>query len=268
MTPVTPRPAVLDEIARFTVGRLADQKRALPPEKLLSEGTRRPQPFAAAFAQGAGPHVIAEIKRSSPSEGKIAPDADPVEIAGQYLAAGATALSVLTEPGFFGGDVEFLARIRKAHPGARLLMKDFVLDEYQLAQARYFGADAILLIVAMLDPDALVRLYRAARALGLETLVEVHDEAELEAASGLGATLIGVNNRNLKTMQVDLATSERLAPRAPRGATLISESGLGTRADLERLSSKGFHGFLIGTSFMRTGKPGAALAKLLAGSLA
>jgi indole-3-glycerol phosphate synthase len=259
------RPAVLSEIAEFTRKRVAEQKRVLPPGKLLEQArnARQPRPFAEAFGKP-GTHVIAEIKRASPSEGQIAPGADPVAVAQEYLSAGATALSVLTEPGFFKGDVEFLARIRAVAPEALLLMKDFVLEEYQLAQARFFGADAVLLIVAMLEPADLKRLFGQARALGLEALVEVHDDEELKAAAELGATLVGVNNRNLKTMKVSLETSERLAPLAPKGATLIAESGLSSRADLDRLAARGFHGFLIGTAFMKSGEPGRALGRLLA----
>jgi indole-3-glycerol phosphate synthase len=255
------KPAVLTEIAEFTRKRVAEQKKALPHEKLLSV-KRQPKPFAPGFKEP-GVHVIAEVKRASPSLGLIAPDADPVEVAREYLAAGARALSVLTEPQFFKGDVEFLARIRAEFPDALLLMKDFVLEEYQLAQARYFGADAVLLIVGMLEEEKLFELFAKARSLGLETLVEVHDESELEVATRLGARLIGVNNRNLNTMKVALETSEKLAPLAPKGSTLIAESGLSTRGDLERLGRAGFHGFLIGTAFMKSGEPGNALRRLL-----
>jgi indole-3-glycerol phosphate synthase len=258
------RPAVLSEIAEFTMARLQGQKRHVSPELLLEQArsARMPQSFSAAF-RSPGLHVIAEIKRASPSEGPIAPNADPVSVAREYLGAGATALSVLTEPGFFRGDVGFLSAIRKQETDARLLMKDFVVDEYQLAQARAHGADAVLLIVAMLSEKELALFFEKAHDLGLETLVEVHDEAEMKTASRLGAKLIGVNNRNLKTMEVSLMTSERLADLAPKGAVLISESGLSRLEDLERLSKLGFHGFLIGTSFMKSGTPGRALSRLL-----
>jgi indole-3-glycerol phosphate synthase len=257
-------PPVLAEIARYTRTRIAREMEALPRTELEKRAARarEPRPLREAFEQP-GLHVIAEIKRASPSEGPIAPDADPVAIAREYLAAGARALSVLTEPGFFRGNVEFLSRIRSEFPEARLLMKDFVLDEYQLLQARAFGADSVLLIVAMLEEEELSRLFNQAHALGFEPLVEVHDEHELEAAHRLGAKLIGVNNRNLKTMAVSLETSSRLVRLAPQGACLVAESGLSARADLDRLSKEGFRAFLIGTTFMKSGNPGKALAGLL-----
>jgi indole-3-glycerol phosphate synthase len=260
------KPAILDEIAEYTKKRVEDQKKHMPPERLLSlaRAARVPHSFVEPF-QKPGLHVIAEIKRASPSEGDIALDADPVETATQYLEAGATALSVLTEPHFFKGDVDFLATIRAEHRDARLLMKDFVLEEYQIAQARYFGADAILLIVAMLGEMTTKRLHKFAREMKLEVLVEVHNEVELKIAQRVGATLIGVNNRNLKTMEVTLATSEFLGKQAPKNATLISESGLSAKDELVYLQALGFKGFLIGTSFMRSGEPGQALKDLLEG---
>jgi indole-3-glycerol phosphate synthase len=258
------KPAVLSQIAECTKKRLAEQKKSMPPERLMAQAraARVPHNFAEAF-QKPGLHVIAEIKRASPSEGSIAPDADPVAVAREYLQAGATALSVLTEPEFFKGDVDFLSRIRAEEKDALLLMKDFVLEEYQVAQARFYGADAILLIVALIEETVLKRLFKLTRELGLEALVEVHNEAELKIAARLGAKLIGVNNRNLKTMEVTLRTSEFLVKQAPKGATLISESGLTAREELEYLKALGFKGFLMGTTFMKTGEPGLALKDLL-----
>jgi indole-3-glycerol phosphate synthase len=224
---------------------------------------RTPRDIEAAFRRPGGPHVIAEVKLASPSEGDIAPGADPVAVAGEYLAAGAAALSILTERDFFKGSPDYLRAIRARFPDALLLMKDFVVDELQLDIAREIGADAVLLIVALVGPERLPALLAAARERGLSVLVEVHDEAELAIAARSGARLIGVNNRNLKTLAVSLDTSERLASLAPKGATLISESGISTGDDVKRLGRLGFHGFLVGTSLMKTGKPGAALAKLL-----
>jgi indole-3-glycerol phosphate synthase len=239
-----------------------------PLEKLAARAAQAPAPhdFLAAFDPGPLARVIAEVKLASPSEGDILPDADPVAVAGDYLSNGAAALSVLTEPRWFKGDIAYLVAIRRRYPLARLLMKDFVVDEYQLQLARASGADAALILLAMLEPDQARALYKAAIALGLTALVEVHDEAELELARSLGARLIGVNNRNLKTMKVSLDASERLAAAAPRDAILISESGIRTREDLDRLTALGYRGFLIGTHFMRTGHPGQALKQLLRGA--
>ena len=258
-------PSVLAKIADSTRARVAREQLAVPLAelRLLASAAPSPRDFGAAFA-GPGHHILSEIKFASPSEGEIAPGLDPVKVAGEYLANGARALSILTEPEFFRGSLRYLAAVRARYGEARLLMKDFFLDEYQLLQARATGADAILLIVAMLDDAELARLHGQTTALGLTPLVEVHDEAELARAAKLGARLIGVNNRDLKTLKVSLETSVRLRPLAPRGATLITESGLNTAADLRRLAGLGFQGFLIGTSFMRTGTPGAALARLLA----
>ncbi len=188
-----------------------------------------------------------------------------MEVARGYLANGAVALSVLTEPDYFKGSPEYLRRIRSAFPQARILMKDFVLEESQLLQALDIGADAVLLIVAMLGEKGVKQLLPRARALGLSVLVEVHDEEEMRIAAGCGADLIGVNNRNLKTMKVGLETSERLVGLAPAGATLLSESGIKTAQDIQRLAALGYRGYLIGTHFMRTGNPGEALGTLLKG---
>ncbi|MGV3526016.1 MAG: indole-3-glycerol phosphate synthase TrpC [Candidatus Sericytochromatia bacterium] len=207
--------------------------------------------------------VIAEVKLASPSQGAIAPQEDPVAVATAYLQHGATALSVLTEPAYFHGDLAYLAAIREAHPDAPLLMKDFILDPYQLLQGRLAGADACLLIVAMLDDASLQALYAYARSLDLTPLVEVHTASELERALALGATLIGVNNRNLQTLEIDLDTSRQLAAQVPAGVTLICESGLRSGADLARARSWGYQGFLVGTHLMASGQPGPALSQLL-----
>ena len=257
---------ILDEIANRTRQRVAELKIQMPLAALAKAagGARTPHDFKAAFA-GPGAHVIAEVKLASPSEGDIASGADPIGVAADYLANGAAALSILTEPYYFKGDIRYLEEVRAKNPNARLLMKDFIVDEYQLFQARTKGADAVLILLAMLTPELAQSLYAQALNLELTPLVEVHDEAELTLAIKLGARLIGINNRNLKTMKVSLDASERLAKLAPRQATLVSESGIKTSADLTRLSALGFRGFLIGTHFMKTGKPGQALADLLRG---
>jgi indole-3-glycerol phosphate synthase len=256
--------SVLNMIAEATRQRVASEKQALPQAELaaLAAASRTPFDFKAVFAQP-GFQVIAEVKLASPSQGAIAPQLKPVEVARDYLAHGAAALSVLTEPEFFQGNLTYLEAIREAEPEARLLMKDFMLDPYQLYQARVAGADAILLIVAMLEASQLQALYNLALELGLTPLVEVHTASEMEAALALGATLIGVNNRDLKTLQTRLETSQELAQLVPAGTTLICESGLGKGQDLQRAQSWGYHGFLIGTHLMASGKPGLALADLL-----
>lgn len=255
--------SVLEKIAQSTRERIAKAKIEMPLARLNEWAHRRIRTldFEAAFLTE-GMHVIAEVKLRSPSEGAIATGADPVQIAGEYERNGATAISVLTEPEFFGGNVEFLALIREKS-SIPLLMKDFFLDPYQFAQARAFGADAALLIAGLLG-DRLADMLDESAMQGLASLVEVHDERELETALKLGARIIGVNNRDLKTLKVDLDVSRRLAA-AARGskAILLAESGLGSRAEIDELVGLGFKGFLIGTSFMKSGRPGAALAELL-----
>jgi indole-3-glycerol phosphate synthase len=206
--------------------------------------------------------VIAECKRRSPSRGVLAADYDPVAIARQYERGGAAALSVLTEPAFFDGSLEHLTAVRSA-VGIPLLRKDFVVDDYQLLEARASGADAVLLIVAALVQADLVRLQRRAWDLGLAALVEVHDEPEVGRAVDAGARLIGVNNRNLRTLAVDVEASHRLAALIPAGVVGVSESGLQSRGDLERLSAAGYRAFLIGERFMTDPDPAKAIAELI-----
>ncbi|MGE3726497.1 MAG: indole-3-glycerol phosphate synthase TrpC [Candidatus Sericytochromatia bacterium] len=260
--------SVLERIAQSTRARVAATQKEIPLSILQSQlfesakDLHIPSDFKAAFKQDYS--VIAEVKLASPSKGLIAPDLDPVNVAGQYLQNGAQALSVLTEPEYFKGDLAYLAAIRQAYPQARLLMKDFILDPYQLYQGRLAGADACLLIVAMLSRADLQALYQQARELSLTPLVEVHNAQEMQIALELGADLIGVNNRNLKTLEIDLQTSRLLAQHLPAGITLICESGLSTGHDLNAAKSWGYHGFLIGSHLMASGQPGAALAALLA----
>ena len=222
----------------------------------------RPGAFRGALSRAGRINVIAECKRRSPSRGVLRPEYDPVAIAGSYESAGAAAISVLTEPTFFDGALEHLAAVRAAVQ-IPLLRKDFVVSEYQLLEARAAGADAVLLIVAALSQHELERLSMAARNLGLDTLVEVHDEVELARAIDAGADVIGVNNRNLRTLTVDVEASERLIGRMPSGVIGVSESGLKTSADLKRLKALGYRAFLIGERFMTAPDPGAQLAGLL-----
>ena len=187
---------------------------------------------------------------------------DPAAIARRYAEAGAAAISVLTEPTFFDGSLAHLEAVRVV-VDVPILRKDFVVDGYQVLEARAAGADAVLLIVAALSDEALARLTRDARALGLDVLVEVHDEAELDRALASGADLIGVNNRNLRTLAVDVEASVRLAARMPAGVLAVAESGLKSGSDVRRLQNLGYRAFLIGERFMTATDPGDALAGLL-----
>ncbi len=207
-------------------------------------------------------NVIAECKRRSPSRGVLAAEYDPAAIAEQYERGGAAAISVLTEPAFFDGALEHLAAVR-ARVALPLLRKDFIVEQYQLFEARANGADAVLLIVAALEQAELVALQAKAWQLGLATLVEVHDEAELARAVDSGARVIGVNNRNLRTLTVDVEASDRLAARVPRGVIAVSESGLKSRAELDRLAAAGYRAFLIGERFMADPDPAAAIRNLV-----
>ncbi|MGH7266443.1 MAG: indole-3-glycerol phosphate synthase TrpC, partial [Candidatus Rokuibacteriota bacterium] len=207
------------------------------------------------------PRLLAELKRASPVAGRLAHGFDPVARVQEYVAAGAAALSVLTDP-HFQGALNDLVTVRAA-VDRPLLQKDFVVDEYQLWEARAHGADAVLLIVAILERDRLAALFHAAKELGLGVLVEVHDEAELQTAAELGAGVIGINNRDLKTFRTDLATTERLAPRAPAGARVVSESGVATRADVVRVAAAGAHAILVGEALSRSGDPAAKIQELI-----
>jgi indole-3-glycerol phosphate synthase len=208
------------------------------------------------------PAVIAEVKKASPSRGVIRADFDPVAIARSYAVGGAAALSVLTEERFFQGKLEFLSRIRAA-VDLPLLRKDFLFDAYQVVEARAFGADAVLFIVAILDDALLVDLLAAAAATGLDALVEIHSEVEADRALAAGARLIGVNNRDLRTFETTLSTAEHLRPRLPAGILAVAESGIESADDLRRLKRCGYDAFLIGECLMRAPDPGVALRKLI-----
>jgi indole-3-glycerol phosphate synthase len=209
-----------------------------------------------------GLQVVAEIKRRSPSAGAIREDAQPAEMARRYEAAGAAALSILTEPHHFGGTLDDLIEGRGA-VSLPVLRKDFTVDPYQLVEARVAGADAVLLIVASVA-DRLAELGAEARALGLDVVVEVHDERELALALAAGADLIGINNRNLHDFSIDLAITERLRPRIPPDVLVIGESGIETPADMRRMVAARVDAVLIGSSLMRSPDPGAHLSALRA----
>ncbi len=256
---------ILDEILAHKREEVARAKRELPPDLLADRAAgcdRSPLGFRAALQAEPGISVIAEVKRRSPSKGLIRADFDPVWIASCYAESGATCISVLTDERYFGGGLGDLRAVR-ATVDRPLLRKDFVVDRYQIDEARVAGADAILLIVAALGDEELKEFYAHARARALDVLVEVHDEGELERARVLGANLIGVNNRNLKSFAVDLATTERLAARLDDpSVVLVAESGIADAADVARLARVGAKGFLVGESLMREPHPGKALEAL------
>ncbi len=241
-------------------------KKKWPAEAVRRALERAPQVRSLKRAlRRATPAVIAEFKRRSPSSGPLRAQADPFEIAAEYRSAGAAALSIVTEGMYFGGGLECLARLRWA-VDLPLLRKDFIIDPYQLLESRHAGADAVLLIAGLLPPDLLRELYGQAVALGLEALVEVHNERELERVLDLGASLIGVNNRDLRTFEVSLDVCLRLAPRLPAGVIAVAESGIRSGEDMRRLMDAGYRAFLVGEHLMRAEFPGRALAGLLAGA--
>ena len=221
--------------------------------------------FAAALSRSDRLNVIAECKRRSPSRGVLRADYDPVAIARGYEARGAAAISVLTEPTFFDGSIEHLSAVRAA-VDVPLLRKDFVVCEYQLMEARAAGADAVLLIVAALEQASLETLHGRATALGLDVLVEIHEEHEIDRAVDAGARIVGVNNRNLRTLEVDVDVSERAAAKMPRDVIAVSESGLRSADDVRRFQRLGYRAFLIGERFMTAPDPGGALGELMATS--
>lgn len=255
---------MLDRILAGVLAGVREREAARPAAELEREAARMPpaRDFAAALDRPGQLNVIAEIKRASPSAGLIRPDLDPAALARDYQRAGAAAVSVLTERNFFRGSLEDLAAVRAA-AGIPALQKDFVLDRRQLLEARVAGADAVLLIVAVLGPVSLARLYRHARDLGLSALVETHDEAELETALGLGARLVGINNRNLATLETDLAVSRRLLPLVPGDRVAVVESGLRSRRELHELAGLGAGAFLVGETLLNDPDPAAALAEML-----
>ena len=258
-------PDLLEAIVAATRARV-DAAIAREPRAQLERRALAASPDGAAFtARLSAPdaiNIIAECKRRSPSRGVLRSAYDPVAIASAYERGGAAAISVLTEPGFFDGSLEHLTAVRAAVT-IPLLRKDFMVHEYQLLEARAAGADAILLIVAALTDDQLRELSSGARALGLAALVEVHTADECDRAVAAGASIIGVNNRNLRTLQVDLSASQVIAARIPGDVISISESGLKTRDDLQAMRALGYRAFLMGERFMVEPQPGAALAALL-----
>lgn len=245
--------------------RLRDEV-ARPYETVRSQALARRKerrPFLSAVAQARGPAIIGEIKRASPSAGLIARNFDAAAIAASYDRAGVDAISVLTESDHFLGELAYL-EIARANSSRPLLRKDFLSTPYEVAQSAAAGADAILLIVASLSDDALLSCMHEAREYELDTLVEIHDRQELDRALRANATFIGINNRNLRTFETDLAVSEYLLPDVPAGITVVSESGMRDPEDVLRLRGAGARGFLIGETLMRAEDPVAFIAALKA----
>jgi indole-3-glycerol phosphate synthase len=260
-------PDLLATIVAATRARVQAQAERVPLDAVRTRAEQAPAPvgFRAALGRADRVNVIAECKRRSPSRGVLRREYDPVAIARAYEEAGAAAISVLTEPGFFDGDLDHLRTVRQA-VRLPLLRKDFIVCAYQVWEARAAGADAVLLIVAALEDAVLESLVSEARALGLDVLVEVHDEAELGRALAAGADLVGVNNRNLRTLAVDIDASRRLARLLPAHVIGVAESGLKTADDLRALRALGFGAFLVGERLMTAADPGAALREIIQGS--
>jgi len=258
------RPVFLDTIADHVREVVGLRRRETPASALRERPLfHLPRRGFKKSLEGGSRRIIAEVKRASPSKGLIREEFDPVKIAKDFSLNGASALSVLTEERFFQGSLSYLERIKK-EVSLPLLRKDFILDEYQLLEAKSFGADAVLLIVALLDPVQLRELKDQADSLSLDSLAEVHTEGELECALKAGAALIGINNRDLRTFEVRLETTERLLPRVPAGTLVVCESGIEDLEQIKRLESLGVRVFLVGETLMRAPHPGAKLRELLA----
>jgi indole-3-glycerol phosphate synthase len=264
-------PRLPDALARICAETRAEitRRRATTPASLLRDRIAHAGPtrqFGQKLKQrcaSEGLGLIAEIKKASPSAGLIRADFDPAALAQAYAEGGASCLSVLTEWSHFQGAPPDLKAARKA-VDLPVLRKDFIIDPWQITESRAIGADCILLIVAILPDSALREFEEQARALEMDVLVEVHDEAELDRALGLRTSLIGINNRDLRSLKTDLAVVERVAPQVPPGVFLVAESGIATRADVARMQAAGVHGLLIGESLMRQPDVAAATHALLA----
>jgi len=260
---------ILDEILAHKRSEVAARQKHRSLRELTERTAELPatRGFAAALkaaVAAGGDAVIAEVKKASPSKGVIRPDFHPEQIAESYAAAGATCLSVLTDEQYFQGSDSYLSEIRKAVT-LPLLRKDFIVDPWQIPESRCIGADCILLIVAALDASQLKDYYDAAGNIGLDVLIEVHDALELETALALEPSLIGINNRNLKTFETSLENTFRLLPGIPDDVLVVTESGIHTREHVQAMHDHGVHAFLVGEAFMKAPDPGAALLTLFSG---
>lgn len=259
---------ILDDIVAYKKTELAEQKQRVSLQQLQDMPLFHVTPplFSKTIREWPGRTIIAEVKKASPSKGVIRADFEPLSLAKTYSINGAAAISVLTENRFFQGSLDYLRLIRE-QVRCPLLRKDFLFDPYQVYEARAFGASAILLIVAIMSDNQMRDLAALARSVGLDCLVEVHDEAELERALACGAELVGVNNRDLRTFHTTIETSERLVRLVPPGTTVVSESGLSRSEQLTRLESLGVKAFLIGETFMVAPDPGVPLRGLIRGEV-
>jgi len=272
----------LQRVTESTLRRIEFRKKALPLSELLEQlalkkerklnsiskinGIAKNRTFISQLCNKDSINIIAEVKYKSPSQGVISNINDPVGLANGYYQAGAVAISILTEPEYFGGDIENIKRIRKQLPSAILMQKDFIIDEYQIYEAFYYGADIILLIVAVLGSERTRRFLEVARSLGLSALVEVHTEEEMNMALNIiniGTSIIGINNRDLHTLSVSLNVSRRLASMIPEEVLVISESGIESLEEINELRALGYHGFLMGTSLVKNSSPTHFLDQLI-----
>jgi indole-3-glycerol phosphate synthase len=257
---------ILDEIVANKRIELENFKRALPLREIMFLVQKQPPPKDFAMAlKGDNIRLIAEVKKASPSKGLICPEFDAVKIAGIYADNGASVISVLTESKFFQGSLNDLRNIARTLGKNRppLLRKDFIFDPYQVYEARAFGADAILLIVAVLSPNQLNELLTLSHSLGMKCLVEIHNEKEMDVALGSQAGIIGINNRDLKTFHVNITTTQLLRKRIPQERIVVSESGIKTRADMEKMREWGVHAVLIGEALMTAPDIAAKIRELL-----
>jgi len=243
-----------------------EQRKAVRPQAIVEAAavSRAPARDFAAALRGGGVSLIAEVKKASPSRGVIRADVEPVDVARAYAAAGADALSVLTEGRRFGGSPQDLSDVVAALglSGPPVLRKDFIVEPYQVYEARALGADCVLLIAALLGRAQLLHMLQLSRSLGMACLVEVHDEEELERVAHSDAAIVGINNRDLRTLEVDFATFERLRPRVPDGRIVVAESGIRSREDVERLSACGVDGVLVGEALMTASNIGSMVREL------